>query len=97
MRLTLNRDHVTFWKRICVAWIAFVAFGIVAGWRHGPRADEIALMLVLPLAIFIPYVALNLIVILVRALWPIRRHGRWSLRSLLIGRFTRNQTLRDKT
>lgn len=62
-----------------MAWLAFVALGIVVGWGLKPRMDEIAFMLVVPVAIVIPYAAFCLVAVFVRSLLSSIRseNGRW--------------------
>lgn len=83
--ITLNQHHVANCKRILIAWLGFVAFGLILGARLGPRPDEIAFMLILPLPLVALYALGCLLLGLLRILWPVRRHhwsALWSRRLL---------------
>ena len=60
------------WRRYLLGWLAFVAFGLAAGWHLKPRLDEVAVVLVLPLAVLVPYVLGCLVLTILRLLWPAR-------------------------
>ena len=92
--IKINRPHARLWRRYLMAWLAFVAFGLVIGAYLKPRADEIIFMVTLPLAIVVPYALLCLGVAAVRSLLPPggvvawrqrrigrQRTGRWPERS----------------
>lgn len=81
----LNWPHVTLWRRLFMAWLVFVAFGLVLGWRFGPRPDEVAFMLVLPLLVVLPYAVGCLGLAVLRLLWASahRRAFVWRHRRLL--------------
>lgn len=51
--ISLNPQHVAGLKKALGLWLGFVAFGLVLGAGLGPRPDEIAFMVLLPL----PFVA----------------------------------------
>ncbi len=66
----VNRPHVLLWARWGVAWLLYVAVGLVVGWQLKPRPDEITFVLFLPLAVLVPYAAACLILGLLRTwLW----------------------------
>ena len=71
--ITLNQHNVANCKRILIAWLGFVAFGLILGARLGPRPDEIAFMLLLPLPLIALYALGCLALGLLRLLWPVRR------------------------
>lgn len=77
MGIGIDWDHVRLWRRRLLGWAAFVAFLVVAGWGLGPRPDEVLFVLVVvPLAVLIPYVAGCLGLALLR-LWLVgEKHGR---------------------
>lgn len=82
--ITLNKDHVRKWQRWGMAWLVYVAFGLIAGWGLKPRMDEFLFVLIVPpLAILIPYLVFCLIGAALRSLWPIRTKGRrWMFRRI---------------
>ncbi len=85
--ISINRDHVTLWRRWAVAWVAFVVCGLVFGWRLGPRADEIAFVLALPLAILVPWGAWCFLAAGAQALWPGRpTQHRWPRQKVALPR-----------
>lgn len=65
----LNQDHVRLWRGYLLAWLAFVGFGLVIGAHLKPRPDEVAFMLVLPLAVLVPYASLCFVGAVLRSLW----------------------------
>ena len=72
-RVSINRQHVRLWRGYAIAWAAFVAFGLVAGWRLGPRPDEVLFVLLAPpLAILTVYAAGCLGLAVLRSLRLIR-------------------------
>ena len=72
-RVGVRRTHVALWRRWLGLWLAFVAFGLVAGAHLKPRPDEIAFVLALPLAVVVPYAVGCLGLVALRAwLWPLR-------------------------
>lgn len=94
--ISLNRAHVSGLKKALGLWLGFVGFGLIAGAALGPRPDEIAFMVMLPLPFIAAYAAYCLgLAILKALLWPVRdghrttplnsrlaeRHGRIGNRS----------------
>ena len=59
--ISVNHSHVAACGRYLLAWVAFVAFGVVLGWGLNPRLDEVAFMLALPLVVLLPYAAFCLL------------------------------------
>lgn len=51
----INWAHVAVWRRFAYLWLGYVGLGLVAGAHLGPRPDEIAFVLLLPLAVVVPY------------------------------------------
>lgn len=79
MKIKLNWTHVRLWRGYFLGWLAFVAFGVVIGWRLNPRSDEIAFMLAIPFLVVVPYAALCLLIAVAKsslAIW--RENRRWS-------------------
>lgn len=75
----LNWTHVTACKRILMAWLGFVVFGLILGAHLQPRPDEIVFMLFVPLPLIALYALGCLALGYLRLLWPIRRHNPWPL------------------
>lgn len=65
----INWDHVALWRGWLVHWLIFVGCILVLGWHLGPRSDEVAFVLALPLWILVPYALLCLLLAAVRVLW----------------------------
>lgn len=84
----INWAHVAVWRRFVYLWLGYVGLGIVAGAHLGPRPDEIAFVLLLPLAVVVPYalVCLGLAALKLRLVDLERRHP-------LIFRLARNKRL----
>lgn len=76
MKIKLNHAHILIWKKMLAYWLAFVVFGLIAGWHLKPRPDEVAFMLSLPAIVVIPYGLGCLAVATLRVLWPVGFH-RW--------------------
>jgi Sec-independent protein secretion pathway component TatC len=93
--ITLNQHHVANCKRILIAWLGFVAFGLILGARLGPRPDEIAFMLLLPLPLIALYALGCLALGLLRLLWPVRRD--WHTRPVLRLFAQAHQRIRDRS
>ena len=75
-QLQLNHAHVARWRRYVIWWLAYVAAGLLFGWHLGPRPDEVAFVLALPLAVIVPYGLFCLGAAYLRAyLWPVGGDG----------------------
>ena len=95
--ITLNRTHVTACKQALIVWLGFVAAGLILGARLGPRPDEIAFMILLPLPLIALYALGCLALGLLRILWPVRRNGHPHPRSLLRLFAQTHQRIRDRS
>ena len=74
MGISIDWDYVRLWRGRLIAWAAFVAFLVAAGWHLGPRPDEVLFVLVVvPLTVLIPYVAVCLALAYLR-LWLVGEH-----------------------
>lgn len=58
--ISLNKPHAVLWGRFARWWLAYVAVGLILGWRLGPRLDEFLFVLFLPLVIAVPWAILSL-------------------------------------
>ena len=66
--IRINWGHVAIWRRLAILWLGYVGVGLLVGWKLGPRLDEIAFLLLLPLAPLAAWIALSFLWALLR-LW----------------------------
>lgn len=64
----INWGHVALWRRWLIQWLIFVGVAVVLGWHLGPRPDEVAAAVFLPMLVLVPYALGCLMLVVVRVL-----------------------------
>lgn len=88
-KVEINRPHARLWGVYLGVWLAFVGCGLVLGAHLKPRADEVAFVLALPLAVLLPYALLCLGLAFMKSWAP------QLLKAVQFRRFARNLRLRQ--
>lgn len=82
----INWDHVRVWQGWLISWLVFVGVALVLGWRLGPRPDEVAVAVFLPLLVLIPYVLGCLLLAVLRLSLARLLSSRYVLRAVQVAK-----------